>query len=128
MLDKRSEHLLNIINRKCDKGSFKVLTLDEILLSFPEKFGADKQLIRQMTDSLKASGYVAVMFDGEDEICIAPTPKGREHFEYECNYQNTLSVSKWTFRDYLYLFLTVFTANIATLFFLFLARWLNVIS
>ncbi|MGN0820107.1 MAG: hypothetical protein ACI4M6_06980 [Christensenellaceae bacterium] len=128
MLDKRTEHLLNIINRKCDKGSFKIVSLDEILLAFPASYGADKQLIRQMTDALKASGYVSIMYDGDDEICIAPTPKGREHFEFECNVSNAASTQKKSFKDYLYNFLTVFFANLATLILFFLARWLYAVS
>ncbi len=85
MLDERTSVLLNIINKICSSGSYSVVTSDELILKFPEKFGADSDLIRQMIINLSQKGYVSLRYDRDDEYCIAPTPKGRLFTETEPN-------------------------------------------
>ncbi len=128
MFDNKTEYFLNLINKKCDKGNFKVISLDEFLIDFPERFYVDKESIRQMIDLLRDTGYVFIRYDSNDEVCIAPTPKGREHCEFEYNKIDENKSPNKSFTEYLYLFLTILLANLVSISFFVFIRWLYAIT
>ena len=81
MLDKRSEYLLNAINSKCAEGRFNVLNKKELILSLPDKYKADEDLLRQMLVELKLGGFIEIKYEDGFELCLAPTVKGRAFYE-----------------------------------------------
>lgn len=110
MLDERTTALLKILNSKCSYGSYKVITLDELILDFPSRYGADNDLIRQMISNLSQQGLLSVRYDKDGEFCLSLTPKGRLYFETETNF---VSVQKSTITDllpHLFNFLSIFFA------------------
>ncbi len=114
MLDERTSVLLNVINKICSSGSYSVVSSDELILKFPEKFGADSDLIRQMIITLSQKGYVSIRYDRDGEFCLAPTPKGRLYFESEgekVNKNKNRSITDLL--PYFFNFLSIFSAIVA---------------
>lgn len=83
MLDIRTSYLLKIINEKCQKGSYKIISVCELISLMPQRFNVDGELISQSIDKLKSGEYILVKFNNHQELCLCPTPKGRLYFEKE---------------------------------------------
>lgn len=81
MLDERTTVLLKILEKKCSYGSYKVITSDELILDFPARYGADKDLIWQMISNLSQKGFLLIRYDRDGEFCLSLTPKGRLYLE-----------------------------------------------
>lgn len=81
MLDKRTEILLNNINKSCEKGSYKVLEKKELLCGFTEKYRPDKDGLSDMINFLCEREYIKCKYTDEKVFCIAPLPKGRLYHE-----------------------------------------------
>lgn len=111
MLDERTSVLLEILNKKCSSGSYKIITSDELILKFPARYGADKDLIWQMVINLSQNGFISVKYDRDGEFCLALTPKGRLYSE--TTLKQTVSTEKPPKTDllpYFFNFLSIFTA------------------
>lgn len=111
MLDERTSVLLEILNKKCSSGSYKIITSDELILKFPARYGADKDLIWQMVINLSQNGFISVKYDRDGEFCLALTPKGRLYAE--TTEKQSLTVEKPPKIDllpYFYNFLSIFAA------------------
>ncbi len=109
MLDERTKALLKIINEKCAQGSYKIISLDEILSLFPNEYGADGDLIRQILSALTVGGYIIVRYDRDGEFCLTPTTKGRLFFETQKSLNEPIKKT-YDFINYLYIFISVFLA------------------
>lgn len=111
MLDERTSVLLELLNKKCSSGSYKIITSDELILKFPARYGADKDLIWQMGINLSQNGFISVKYDRDGEFCLALTPKGRLYSE--TTLKQTVSTEKTPKTDllpYFLNFLSIFTA------------------
>lgn len=111
MLDERTSVLLELLNKKCSSGSYKIITSDELILKFPARYGADKDLIWQMVINLSQNGFISVKYDRDGEFCLALTPKGRLYSE--TTLKQTVSTEKTPKTDllpYFLNFLSIFTA------------------
>ncbi len=120
MLDERTKALLKIINEKCAQGSYKIISLDEILSLFPKEYGADGDLIRQILSALTVGGYIIVRYDRDGEFCLTPTNKGRLFFETEKSLEDNKK-KDYDFLNYFYIFLAVFIGVFFANIFCFLA-------
>ncbi len=111
MLDERTSVLLKILNEKCSSGSYKIITSDELILKFPTRYGADKDLIWQMVIHLSQNGFISVKYDRDGEFCLALTPKGRVYSETDLKQTNDdKKPSKTDLLPYFYNFLSIFAA------------------
>lgn len=111
MLDERTSVLLEILNKKCSSGSYKIITSDELILKFPARYGADKDLIWQMVINLSQNGFISVKYDRDGEFCLALTPKGRLYCETSLKQPDcTEKLPKNDLLPYLYNFLSIFSA------------------
>ncbi len=108
MLDERTAVLLKILNKKCSYGSYKVVTSDELILEFPERYGADKDLIWQMLANLSQKGYLSIRYDNDGEFCLSPTPKGRLYCETDQKEEGTQNKPKTDLLPYIYNFMAIF--------------------
>ncbi len=108
MLDERTAVLLKILNKKCSFGSYKVVTSDELILEFPERFGADKDLIWQMLVTLSQKGYLSIRYDRDGEFCLSLTPKGRLYCETDLKEERTQNKPKTDLLPYIYNFMAIF--------------------
>lgn len=111
MLDERTSVLLEILNKKCSSGSYKIITSDELILKFPARYGADKDLIWQMVINLSQNGFISVKYDRDGEFCLALTPKGRLYAETAVKQSLTAEKPpKTDLLPYFYNFLSIFAA------------------
>jgi len=83
MLDRRTSILLDAINKRCTEGSYKVLAWAELKSELPEKYKIDKDNLTQMIEYLSTREFVSVKYSDENEICLAPLPRGRLYNEKE---------------------------------------------
>lgn len=83
MLDKRSEALLNIINRECNEGSYKVIEVDDLIRLMPSKYKADFDMINQLMGYLRNGEYISIKYCDKEVYCVSPLPRGRRIFEIE---------------------------------------------
>lgn len=109
MLDERTAVLLKILNKKCLSGSYKVISGDELISEFPERFGADLDLIRQILINLSQNGLISIRYDSDGEFCLSLLPKGRLYAEsYLQESKITEKVPKTDLLPYLFIFLAIF--------------------
>ena len=83
MLDKRTTEFLKIINSNSTEGAFKVLEISNVLNKMPSKYKIDYDSIVHMAEYLKERDFVTIKYVDEQEICLAPLPKGRLYDEKE---------------------------------------------
>lgn len=83
MLDKRSESLLNIINRECNEGSYKVIEVDDLIRLMPNKYKTDFDMISQLMGYLRNGEYISIKYSDKEVYCVSPLPRGRRIFEVE---------------------------------------------
>ncbi|MEG1499611.1 MAG: hypothetical protein RR400_00860 [Clostridia bacterium] len=81
MIDKRSQTLLNYINKECAEGSYKTLEICDIIGCFDKKLKVDKDLVFQVLTNLEINEFVDVKYHDNNVVCLAPLPKGRFEFE-----------------------------------------------
>lgn len=81
MLDERTLKLLDVINHECTGGGYKVFSIEELVLSLPERYKVDVNSIRESINSLSAREYISVKYQDENEVCLTALPKGRFIFE-----------------------------------------------
>ncbi len=81
MIDKRTGELLNLLNGYCAGGSYKILSVGELLAGLPKKLGMDEDALRESLKALQEREYIRVKYEDETEFCLCTLPKGR--FLYE---------------------------------------------
>lgn len=114
MLDERTTVLLKILEKKCSYGSYKVITSDQLILDFPARYGADKDLIWQMISNLSQKGFLSIRYDHDGEFCLSLTPKGRLYAETEeASPISTKKVSITDLLPYFFNFLSIFSAIVS---------------
>jgi hypothetical protein len=81
MIDKRTEILLDAINRSCQKGSYQVIEKSSLINSFPAKLRPDPEGLADMVSYLCDREYIRCKYSDENVFCLAPLPKGRLYHE-----------------------------------------------
>ena len=81
MIDKRTGELLNVLNSYCEGGSYKILSVGDILMRMPKKLGMDEDALRESLKVLQEREFIRVKYEDETEFCLCTLPKGR--FLYE---------------------------------------------
>ena len=81
MLDKRCLALLNILNSECVNSGYKVVSIEDFVLSMPLSFGIDFDGVRECLYTLSEKEYISVKYQDEKEVCLCPLTKGRLVFE-----------------------------------------------
>lgn len=81
MLDYRSSIVLKYLVNECKEGSYKIIDIDDIVLSMPKKFKADKEIILQIMEYLSNGEYISVKYSDDDQFCLCPLPFGRQFVE-----------------------------------------------
>lgn len=110
MLDLRTFELLKLLYKRCPSGSYKIVTSDEMIEGFPARYGADKDLIRQMIINLSQKGFLSLRYEGEGEYCVSLTPEGRLFFENESKAKLDKKYKITDLLPYFFNFLSIFTA------------------
>ncbi len=100
MLDKRTKFLLNVINKECVNSGYKVLGINDLILSMPLEFGADKETVIECINTLSEKEYVSVKYLDELEVCLTPLSKGRLVFENRIDQE----IEKRTFQKKYFIF------------------------
>lgn len=83
MLDKRTSALLQCINDLCASGTYKIISEEDFLSAFPEKWGVNVESLNQMLVYLSENGYINVKYSGGGMFCVCPLPLGRGYCEQE---------------------------------------------
>lgn len=81
MLDYRSAIVLKYLVKECKEGSYSIIDVDDIVLSMPKKFKADKEIILQIMEYLSNGEYISVKYSDDDQYCLCPLPFGRQFVE-----------------------------------------------
>lgn len=81
MIDKRTGELLNLLNGYCAGGSYKILSVGELLAGLPKKLGMDEDALRESLKVLQEHEYIRVKYEDETEFCLCTLPKGRLLYE-----------------------------------------------
>ncbi|MBO7345705.1 MAG: hypothetical protein J6U92_07205 [Clostridia bacterium] len=81
MLDERCMVLLKIINGECVGTGYKIFALEDLALSLPRRFLADKEEVSKLLINLCEREYISVKYQDEIEVCVCTLPKGRTVFE-----------------------------------------------
>lgn len=81
MLDERCMALLKIINGECVGTGYKIFALEDLALSLPRRFLADKEEVSKLLINLCEREYISVKYQDEIEVCVCTLPKGRTVFE-----------------------------------------------
>lgn len=110
MLDLRTFELLKLLYKLCPSGSYKIVSSDEMIEEFPARYGADKDLIRQMIVNLSQKGFLSLRYEGEGEYCMSLTPEGRLYFENESKKKIDKKCKITDLLPYFFNFLSIFTA------------------
>lgn len=115
MFDERTLVLLDILNKKCNSGAYKIITVDELVLEFPSKYGADCDLILQMTKNLSGQGFISLKYNRDNEFCLSLTPKARLYCETELkndlqNKKSSITGLLPHFFNFLSIFFAIFLA------------------
>lgn len=75
MIDKRTGELLNVLNSYCEGGSYKILSVGDILMRMPKKLGMDEDALRESLKVLQEREFIRVKYEDETEFCLCTLPK-----------------------------------------------------
>ena len=110
MLDKRCLALLNILNSECVNSGYKVVSIEDLVLSMPLSFGIDIDGVRECLYTLFEKEYISVKYQDEKEVCLCPLTKGRLVFENKIEEELDSQRSKKTY--FLYSMLGAFSGGV----------------
>ncbi len=77
MLDDICLNLLNFLSSECEGNKYKILSLEEIAFSLPEKFHLTVEDARKYIAELVRKELISLRYEDEKEICLALSIKGR---------------------------------------------------
>ncbi len=77
MLDYRTSALLDIINKNCLNGGYKVFLLKDLISAMPSAFEIDEQGLLECLDTLKNHEYISVKYQDDIEICLLALTKAK---------------------------------------------------
>lgn len=83
MLDNRSKDVLKFLVNECKEGSYKIIEIDEIIKSMPNKYLMDLDLVSQIIKHLENRDYISVKYADNEQFCLCPLPFGRQFIENE---------------------------------------------
>lgn len=83
MLDIRSKIVLRYLIKQCYEGSYKIIEIDDIISCLPQKYGADRESVKQIVNHLASTDYISVKYSDEDVYCLSALPFGRQYVESE---------------------------------------------
>lgn len=81
MLDRRTGELLNVLNNFCADGSYKVVTVEELISAMPKKLAVHEDALRESLKDLQEKDFIRVKYEDEVEFCLCTLPKGRFFYE-----------------------------------------------
>ena len=118
MLDERTLKLLDVINHECADGGYKVFSIEDLVLSLPERYKVDENSIRESIDSLSAREYISVKYQDENEVLLTSLPKGR--FIFESRIDSEVEREQTSRKYYLFSALGAFAGSVITSVILFI--------
>ncbi len=77
MLDYMASALLDIINKNCHNGGYKVFLLKDLIDAMPSAFELDETSLLECIERLKNHGYISVKYQDDIEICLLPLTKAK---------------------------------------------------
>ncbi len=117
MLDKRTNILLNFLVSACEKGSYEVVSILDMIKVFPKKYGIDNIALQQMLTYLSERSYIDIKYSDENCYCVATLPKARIEHENTQNLQkNTKKLKKIAFFCIFFAFLFAFLGAVVGVF------------
>lgn len=125
MLDERTLALLDIINLECQNDGYKVILIDDILLSMPKYFNIDKQEFFECIKLLINHEYISVKYQDEQEICVCPLAKGR--LEAENRLDKEIEKSQCEKKYFIYAFLGALTGSVINFVLMFILSMVGVL-
>ena len=81
MIDSRASEILNYINQVCQDGTYKIVSLNELIDAVSSVYNIDGDGVRHSLTYLAEREYISIKYEDEVEFCLCPLPKGRLHFE-----------------------------------------------
>lgn len=112
MLDNSSKKILKFLVKECGEGNYKIIDLDDILLSQNKKNTYTKENLRQIISHLEVGNYISVKYSDEEQYCICTLPFGRQYIEtIEDQEQNKKILTKLGKRNNLTMMLFAFLGS-----------------
>lgn len=84
MLDKKTTMVLRAMNKLSEDSAYKVITIEEILNSLPNK-AYDVDSVKNTIDYLSKQEYIVIKFQEDFTLCYSLLPKARIYLESEVN-------------------------------------------
>ena len=81
MLEERTKILLNYVLDYCSSGGYKIISEQELLNAYGERYDIDRQELAEIIKYLKENSFISVKYAGGGEYCLMPLPKGRVYQE-----------------------------------------------
>lgn len=109
MLDRITGELLNVLNGFCEGGSYKVVTVEELISAMPKKMPIHEDALRESLKALQKKDFIRVKYEDEVEFCLCTLPKGR--FFYENKQDEAKDVASVKRKYFLYSFFGGFSGS-----------------
>lgn len=84
MLDKKTTTVLQTLGKISGESAYKVVTVEEILASLPQK-AYDTDSVKETIDFLNKQEYIVIKFEEDFTFCYSLLPKARIFLETEVN-------------------------------------------
>ncbi len=117
MLDKKSVELLQLLNKLCADGGYKILKISELKNSLVKVYKSKDDLVESLK-VLYDRDYISIKYQDDEEVCVNVLTKGRLLFENtsDINKQNnSIKRVSFVYSFFFFLFGGVITAVIVEL-------------
>jgi len=77
LLDKHSQKLLSYINAECENGSYKVITVEDLMAVFSGKYRPTADVVAELIEELKRKKFIVVKYKDESSYLLTSTQSGK---------------------------------------------------
>lgn len=110
MIDKHTQHLLDVITSKIKDDSYKVIEIEEFLKSL-KRHSVNEEKLMDMMKNLQKLNYIDIKYSDQQVYCLAVLPKARN---VDFQFENKLPLKKLKRTMFLYIILSGMSAFLGT--------------